>query len=116
MGTTASVHTQWLVTWRPHYGIRTGLHSAAREVILLGVSTVRGLSAAAAATLLTDDVIDATSPARAGSLPSRWGQTASAGIAVYPGCGPSALRRKKRGTKPAGPALEAAESVLIHGD
>jgi putative nucleotidyltransferase with HDIG domain len=40
----------------PHYGIRNGVHSAARAVILLGVSTVRGLAAAAAATLLTDEV------------------------------------------------------------
>jgi putative nucleotidyltransferase with HDIG domain len=40
----------------PHYGIRSGVHSAARAVILLGVSTVRGLAAAAATTLLTDEV------------------------------------------------------------
>jgi putative nucleotidyltransferase with HDIG domain len=40
----------------PHYGIRTGVHSAERAVILLGLSTVRGLAAAAASTLLTDEV------------------------------------------------------------
>jgi putative nucleotidyltransferase with HDIG domain len=40
----------------PHYGVRAGVHSAARAVILLGVSTVRGLAAAAATTLLVEDV------------------------------------------------------------
>ena len=40
----------------PHYGIRSGVHSAQKAVILLGISTVRGLAAAAATTLLADDV------------------------------------------------------------
>src|SRR5271170_7424617 len=36
----------------PHYAVHDGVHSAARAVILLGVSTVRGLAAAAASSLL----------------------------------------------------------------
>lgn len=40
----------------PHYGVHDGVNSAARAVILLGFSTVRGVAAASATTLLTEGV------------------------------------------------------------
>lgn len=40
----------------PYYGLRTGVNSASRAVILLGVSAVRAVVAAAASCLLSDDV------------------------------------------------------------